>query len=55
MEKLIFSIVFIVFSMFLSNELSIVNAQQENIQEDKYSKTTTTNLTQILRTYLQRD
>ena len=46
MEKLIFSIVFVVFSMFLSNDLSIVNAQ-ENIQEDKYSRTTTTNLTQI--------
>jgi hypothetical protein len=46
MKKLIFSIVFLVFYIFLSNGLSIVNAQ-ENIQEDEYSKTTTTNLTQI--------
>ena len=47
MEKLIFSIVFVVFSMFLSNDLSIVNAQ-ENIQEGEYSNTTTTsNLTHI--------
>ena len=46
MKKLIFSIIFLVFYIFLSNGLSIVNAQ-ENIQEDEYSKTTTTNLTQI--------
>jgi uncharacterized membrane protein YqiK len=46
MKKLIFSIVFLVLYIFLSNGLSIVNAQ-ENIQEDEYSKTTTTNLTQI--------
>ncbi len=47
MKKLIFSIVFLVFYIFLSNGLSIVNAQ-ENIQEDEFSKTTTTtNLTQI--------
>jgi hypothetical protein len=46
MKKLIFSIVFLVFYIFLSNGLSNVNAQ-ETIQEDEYSKTTTTNLTQI--------
>jgi hypothetical protein len=45
MKKLIFSIVFLVFYIFLSNGLSNVNAQ-ETIQEDEYSKTTTTNLTQ---------
>ena len=46
MKNLFFSIVFVVFSMLLLHGLSIVNAQ-ENIQEDEYSKTTTTNLTQI--------
>jgi hypothetical protein len=48
MNKIIFTIVFVIgFSIFLLNELSIVNAQ-ENIQEDEYSNTTTTaNLTHI--------
>ena len=48
MKKLIFTIFLIIrFSMSLSYELSIVNAQ-ENIQEDEYLQTTTTpNLTQI--------
>jgi hypothetical protein len=47
MNKIIFTIVFVIgFSISLLNELSIVNAQ-ESIQEDEYSKTTTTNLTQI--------
>jgi len=48
MKKLIFTIFLVMgFSMSLSYELSIVNAQ-ENIQEDEYLKTTTTpNLTQI--------
>ena len=49
MNKIIFTIVFVIgFSIFLSNGLSIVNAQQENIQEDEYSNTTnTSNLTHI--------
>jgi hypothetical protein len=37
MEKLVFSVVFVVFSMSLANGLSIVNAQ-ENIQVDKNLK-----------------
>ena len=49
MNKIIFTIVFVIgFSISLSNELSIVNAQQENIPEDEYSNTTnTSNLTHI--------
>jgi hypothetical protein len=47
-KKIIFTIVFVIgFSISLLDELSFVNAQ-ENIQEDKYSNTTsTTNLTQL--------
>src|SRR5687768_5307512 len=47
MKKLIFTIVFVVgvFTL-LTTGLSIVNAQQENI-ESEYSKKTNTNLTQI--------
>ena len=48
MKKLVFGILFsIVSSISLTNGLSIVNAQQENIQGEEYPKTTTTNLTQI--------
>ena len=47
MKKLIFTIVLVIgFSMYLSNGLSIVNAQQENIKSE-YLNTTTTNLTKI--------
>ena len=47
MKKLIFTIVLVIgFSTSLSNGLSIVNAQQENVKSE-YSNTTTTNLTKI--------
>ena len=47
MKNLIFTIVFFMgFYMSLSNGLSIVNAQQENIKSE-YSNTTNTNLTKI--------
>ncbi|HJT85365.1 MAG TPA: hypothetical protein VJ697_12870 [Nitrososphaeraceae archaeon] len=46
-KKIIFTMIFLIgFSMYLSDEISVVNAQK-NIQ-DEYSKiTTTTNLTQL--------
>ncbi len=47
MKKLIFTIVLAIgFSMSLSNGLSIVNAQQENVKSE-FSNTTTTNFTKI--------
>ena len=46
MKNLVFGILFFIVSISLTNGLSIVNAQ-ENIQEDKYPKIITTNLTQL--------